>query len=134
MTDPVADDEALFRFLNSNNWVDDPVLGKRISSGLFCSRAKPVSVNRSAVWDEARHHEVCPADHGCCSVVAGEARAAVTVLDFEPDPLGFDPLLGIPNPSHCNFSRILNKTQGRALAALAQNRVHRVPPPAAPRN
>lgn len=131
MSDPVPDDEVLFRFIDSGNWVDDPVAGKRISSGLFYTRECVVSVNRGSIWSEAKHHQVCPQNHGFCSLIAGPVRLAAPGLEFEPEPLSWDPLLEIPNPSHTNFSRRLSKTEARRLREMAQSRIHREPPPPA---
>lgn len=129
----VPDEERLFRFIA---WEDYDPTGPRITSRSFRTRSHAVSVNRESVWDLPQHRRVCPAGYGIASLRTGELRGASAPpdggqarapLDAIPDPLAIDPLLGIPNPAHCNVSRPMTEAEARRVARLLAGNLHDAP-------
>ena len=127
----VPDDERLFRFVEFDDYEEKPGIGGRIRSSLFFTRRHEVSVNLGSIWPLAQNLAVCPTGYGLCSLTAGEARSKIRPergpFDIIPQPVDPDPLLGIHNPSHANFSRLLHRKEAQGMAEAASLNIHRVP-------
>lgn len=119
---PIPVTEVVFRFIDPvRDWFVEDDGTERVSSQLF--RDSEVSVNRSSVWslaDHMGHLASLPGVWGLCSFTCADlcARKATGQPDFtiEPQPLGTDPLLGVPNPAHCNLSRQPQQKEARRMA------------------
>jgi hypothetical protein len=134
---PVPDDEDLFRFIQPRDSEVRPDGSPKLRSSLFHQRAVTVSVNLGSIWDLETQLRVAPPHCGLCSLTTGELRgvhnpdSGKPPIDVIPDPLDMDPLLGIPNPSHANVSRILTDSESKKAASLASQSIHRWPATAA---
>ena len=116
-------DERLFRFISARDYDSPPGVPARVRSSLFYTSAHTVSVNRESVWPLELNLAVAPPGWGLCSLTAQRLEIATPgppALTLVPDPLDRDPLLGISNPSHVSFSRLLTRGEAPCCGSLVE--------------